>query len=150
MLRVFLIPIIALAIEPSNPVNLCERFVGDQEKADCLQKTSGTDLDWYAASMCSLQQEDNSFHLCLKEIEQASFNPEALKICAKDSESSDEQRLACIQKIKNRDFTQVQMKKCSETVKVDAATECFSKSFQTRQPASSKKSSGFQSVEIRK
>ena len=145
-----LIPIFTLAIEPTNPVGLCDRFLGDEEKADCVSKISTADLDWYAASACSLQQEDKNFHSCLKEIQQASFNPEALELCAKDPSVSDELRFTCIQKIKGRDYTRAQMKKCVASGSTESAIQCLGQNSENRVPASSGKKSGFQSLELRK
>jgi hypothetical protein len=97
-LAFLLIPLLTLALEPSNPNALCERFLGDTEKASCVQKTSKTELDWYASSACGLQQDDKNFLSCLDEIKGAKFNPEALELCAKPTDISDTDRLTCIKK----------------------------------------------------
>ncbi|MBC7371427.1 MAG: hypothetical protein H7326_07680 [Bdellovibrionaceae bacterium] len=145
-----IIPIITLAIEPSNPIGICDRFIGEQEKAECVAKTSKSDLDWYAASACSLQQEDKNFHACINEIQQATFNPEALEICAKDSNMSDSQRFLCIRKVKNRDYTRVQMKKCADNASMDNVIQCLGQNSQPRKPASVKNPAGFQPLDVRK
>jgi hypothetical protein len=145
-----LIPLLTLALEPTNPSGLCDRFLGDKEKAQCMQKTTKEELDWYAASACSLQQEDRNFMGCLDEIKGASFNPEALELCAKTPEISDDTRLSCIKKVKGKDYTRTQLKKCSEAGDAAAVEGCLSTNSRLRSPASATNPQGFQSLEIRK
>jgi len=148
-LAFLLIPLITLALEPNNPNALCERFLGDKEKASCVQKTSKTELDWYASAACGLQQEDKNFLGCLDEIKGAKFNPEALELCAKPTDISDVDRLACIKKIKDKDYSRAQIKKCSEAGDLGAVENCLFTN--SRGPASiSDKQTGFQSLDIQK
>lgn len=147
-LAFLLIPLLTLAIEPTNPTALCDRFLGDKDKATCMLKTSKDSLDWYASSACSLQQDDKNFMNCLDEIRGASFNPEALELCAKSSEISDDSRLSCIKKVKNKDYTRAQIKKCSESGSPSMMESCLFNS--GRAPASNAPSTGFQALEIKK
>lgn len=148
-LAFLLIPLLTLAIEPNNPTGACDRFLGDQDKAQCLQKASAQDLDWYASSACSQQQDDKNFLGCLDEIKGASFHPEALELCAKPTDLSDELRMACLRKIKNQDYSRAQIKKCSEAGEPAAVANCLSNNKRT--PASNQKAPlGFQSLELQK
>lgn len=148
-LAFLLIPLITLALEPNNPTSLCDRYVGDQDKTACLKKVSNMDLDWYAASACSLQQDDGQFTKCLDEIKSASFSPEALELCAKNPESTDSVRLGCLKKIKNKNYTRAQIKSCSESGNSGAIEKCLSQET-PRTPASSAPQGIYQSLEIQK
>lgn len=142
------IPLLSLALEPSEPSGLCERFLGEKEKAQCMLKIAKEELDWYAASACSLQDEDKNFILCLDEIKGATFNPEALELCAKQPEISDSLRLSCIRKVRNKDYTRAQIKKCSLAGIPAAIEACLSTRSNSRQPSSTKSQQGFQSINI--
>ncbi len=132
----FLIPILTLAIEPTNPTGLCDRLVTEIEKTQCLKMTTPGKLDWYAASTCALYQEDKNFLGCLEQIKQASFNPQALELCARSSELTDEARSSCLQKIKNKDYSLKQLKKCAESPSHAAIETCLASHPKTRAPAS--------------
>lgn len=148
-LAFLLIPLITLAIEPSNPTSLCDRFLGDKDKATCMLKTTKNPLDWYASSACALQQDDKNFMSCLDEIKGATFNPEALELCAKSTEITDDARISCIKKIKNKDYTRTQIKKCSEAnASASAMESCLFNS--GRAPANTGTAAGFQALEIKK
>ncbi|WP_413291099.1 hypothetical protein [Bdellovibrio sp. HCB337] len=149
-LTFFLIPLITLAIEPTDPGALCERFLGDKDKATCMLKVSKSELDWYASTACGLQQEDESFMSCLDEIKGASFNPEALDLCSRPNELNDTSRLSCIKKIKNKDYSRAQLKKCAEVKETLAIETCLYNN--SRSPASAPNGSGkgFQALEIKK
>lgn len=144
-----LIPLITLALEPTNPTHLCERFLGDKDKATCLLKMSKSELDWYASAACGLQQEDQNFLSCLDEIKGASFNPEALDLCSRPSGLSDASRMSCIKKIKNKDYSRAQLKKCSQTSETESLENCLYSN--SRSPASSSKNSakGFQAMDVK-
>jgi hypothetical protein len=148
-LAFLLIPLLTLALEPNNPVTLCDRFVNDSDKAVCLEKINRNTSDWYASSACSLQEDDKNFLACLDEIKDGTYNPEALDLCAQRREASDVSRLKCLQKIKNKDYTRAQIKKCEENSTHDLITECLSSSPHTRTPASNAHQPGFQPLEIR-
>lgn len=90
------IPLLALALEPTNPDGFCERFVGEKEISDCEQRTKNEDVDWYAATVCHLQEEDKAFWACWESIRGQSFNPGELSKCGEDPESNDSQRQSCI------------------------------------------------------
>lgn len=143
-----LIPLLTLALEPTNPSGLCDRFLGDKDKATCMLKTTKDPLDWYASSACSLQQDDKNFMSCLDEIKGASFNPEALELCAKSTEISDDSRISCIRKIKNKDYSRAQLKKCSDSKESAHIESCLFNSGRT--PASNASTPGFQPLEIKK
>jgi hypothetical protein len=148
-LAFLLIPLITLAIEPSNPTGLCDRFLGDKDKATCMLKVTKSELDWYASSACALQQDDKNFMDCLDEIKGASFNPEALELCAKQSDLPDAARLNCIIKIRNKDYTRAQIKKCSESGEPTAVENCLSNNSRTPSSAATTPP-GFQTLEIKK
>ncbi len=148
-LAFLLIPLITLAIEPTNPTGLCDRFLSEKDKAACVLKTSKAGLDWYASSACALLQDDKNFMGCLEEIKGASFNPEALELCAKPSDLADTARLSCIKKIRNKDYTRSQIKKCSEAGEQLAIENCLYDN--SRSPAAiSNAQPGFQALEIKK
>lgn len=149
-LTFLIVPLVALALEPTDPSYLCERFIGDKDKATCLLKTTKSELDWYASAACGLQDEDQNFMVCLEEIKGAKFNPEALDLCAKPASMSDTARLSCIKKIKNKDYTRSQIKKCSEAGSPQAIEYCLYNG--DRRPSSSQSlnQQGFQSLEIKK
>jgi hypothetical protein len=147
-LAFLLIPLLTLALEPTNPSGLCDRFLGDKDKATCMLKTTKDSLDWYASSACALQQDDKNFMNCLDEIKGASFNPEALELCAKSSDISDEARINCLRKIKNKDYTRAQIKKCSEAGELTHMESCLFNS--GRSPAGNGPVPGFQALEIKK
>lgn len=135
-LAFLLIPLLTLAMEPNNPVTFCDRFLGDADKASCVQKTEQGRADWYAASACSLQEDDKQFLICLDEIKNATYSPEAIELCANSREISDAERLGCLQKIKNRDYTRAEIKTCAEGKTVAAITACLSPLQSGRKPAS--------------
>lgn len=132
----FLLPTLALAIEPTNPVELCDRLITEAEKSQCLTKTTPGQLDWYAASACGKLQEDKNFMNCLEQIKDSFFNPQALELCSRSVEMTDEARSSCLQKIKNKDYSQKQLKKCTEATSQLAIESCFDKSSLPRSPAS--------------
>lgn len=149
-LTFFVIPLIAMAIEPTDPSALCDRFLGDKDKATCLLKISKSELDWYASSTCGLQQDDQSFMGCLDEIKGASFNPEALDLCSRPAELTDEARMSCIKKIKNKDYSRVQLKKCAETKDSIAIENCLYNNSRTPASVPNNSGKGFQALEIKK
>ncbi len=147
-LAFLLIPLLTLALEPTNPSGLCDRFLGDKDKAQCMLKTTKDPLDWYASSACALQQEDMNFMSCLDEIKGATFNPEALELCAKSTNISDEARISCIKKIKNKDYSRAQIKYCADRGELSNMESCLFNS--GRRPASHAPAPGFQALEIKK
>ena len=92
------IPFLTMAIEPVNPHTLCERFVGEDDQKSCDARMKKDDVDWYAATVCSLMQDDTQFWNCWDKIKGASFNPDAVEKCADDSAMKDAERVACIDK----------------------------------------------------
>lgn len=91
-----LIPLIAMALEPTNPKGFCDRFVGDKDVSQCAEKIQKDDVDWYAATVCNLQHDDKTFWSCWDSIKGQSFNPAALDKCAENQELTDVQRQECV------------------------------------------------------
>lgn len=114
------IPLFTMALEPSNPASLCDRFVGDTEIQACEEKTKNADVDWYATTVCNLQSDSSAFWSCWSEIQDTKFSPAALDKCAEDRSLTDETRLACLKKAKagrqpaslpNSEFQSLQIKR---------------------------------------
>lgn len=95
IISVAIVPLIAFAIEPANPQSFCDRFLAEKDTQACIAKTQKEEVDWYAASICQMQKEDSAFWSCWDSIKGKSFNPTALKKCAKE-DSSDLERQSCI------------------------------------------------------
>lgn len=91
-----LIGLSALALEPVNPVSLCDRFIKDTDIARCQAQAKKLDLDWYAATVCGQMDDDQEFLNCWKKIGGMSFSPQKMENCAKE-DLSDSQRLSCLQ-----------------------------------------------------
>ncbi|WII71671.1 hypothetical protein QJS83_14475 [Bdellovibrio sp. 22V] len=94
------VPLIAFAIEPTNPSGFCDRFIGEKDIELCKGRTEKDEVDWYAATICNLQKDDKAFWTCWDSIKGQSFNPQALDACGDSAELSDEQRLSCVQAAK--------------------------------------------------
>lgn len=94
----WLIPLLTMAIEPSNPDNICSRFVGEKDQKSCEDKMKTDDVDWYAAAVCSLTQEDKMFWSCWDKIKGARFNPGAIEVCAENKDLKDPERISCLEK----------------------------------------------------
>ncbi|WP_347357788.1 hypothetical protein [Bdellovibrio sp.] len=114
------IPLIALALEPTNPAGLCDRFTGEKDIATCQQKTEKENADWYATTVCNLQQDDKAFWACWDSIQGQSFVPQALEKCGEEQDMSDSQRQACLNSSKT-----------------------------SRKPASSENAAGFQPLKVK-
>lgn len=93
---VALVPLIALALEPTNPPGICDRFTTNTDVEKCNSRTNKDDVDWYAVTVCNLQKDDQAFWKCWDSIQGQSFNPAALDKCAEESEMSDSQRQECL------------------------------------------------------
>ena len=50
-----LVPLSAFAVEPQNPVTLCERFIAPDIKLNCEKKIKKMSPDWYLAGVCEKQ-----------------------------------------------------------------------------------------------
>ncbi len=92
------IPFLTLAIEPINPHSLCERFVGEDDQKSCDARMKNDDVDWYAATVCSLVQDDQQFWSCWDKIKGVRFNPAQLDLCADDQKLKDSERIDCLTK----------------------------------------------------
>jgi hypothetical protein len=71
----------ALAVEPKNPVTLCERFISPQTKSACEKRLDKLGPDWYLASVCEKQFEDSLFFDCLQLSATKNFSPIKLDKC---------------------------------------------------------------------
>jgi hypothetical protein len=98
LLALSLIPLLAIAVTPSNPTALCDRFVADKDQKLCEDRVAKDKVDWYAATACGLAQDDGQFWKCWDQIKGASFNPAALEKCADDNAMKDAERVSCIDK----------------------------------------------------
>jgi len=94
-----IIPLFTLALEPSNPIALCDRFEGAEMKK-CEQKMQKEEIDWYAATVCNLQKDKNSFWTCWNEARNTQFIPAKLEKCGEDKQLNDAQRLTCLKDAK--------------------------------------------------
>ncbi|KHD88140.1 MAG: hypothetical protein OM95_10205 [Bdellovibrio sp. ArHS] len=90
------IPLLSLAIEPTNPEGICGRFIGEKDMEICRQRTQKEDIDWYALSACNLQKEDSAFWNCWDRVKGKSFDPRSLTVCTESEDMSDDSRQACI------------------------------------------------------
>ncbi|MEK2688356.1 hypothetical protein [Bdellovibrio sp. GT3] len=91
------IPLIALAIEPTNPPGVCDRFIGESEAKACQEKMQNNqNVDWYAVTVCNLQKDDQQFWKCFDSIQNQAFNPGSLDKCGEETEMTDAQRLSCM------------------------------------------------------
>jgi len=93
---VALIPLIALALEPTNPPGICDRFTSAADIEQCNSRTAKDDVDWYAVTVCNLQKDDQSFWKCWDSIQEQSFNPATLDKCGEESEMTDIKRQECV------------------------------------------------------
>ncbi len=82
------------AIEPTNPLTLCERFIAPETKKDCENKIKKIAPDWYLATVCEKQFEDKDFFSCLELSEKYNFSPAKLGPCAEHM--LDSERLGCL------------------------------------------------------
>jgi len=96
MLLIAIIPLIAIALEPTNPSGFCDRFIGDKDIRKCQDRMQKDDVDWYAATVCNLQKEDDAFWSCWENVKGQSFNPASLDRCGEDKDLSDKARLDCV------------------------------------------------------
>jgi hypothetical protein len=90
------IPFFTMALEPTNPVGFCDRFLKEKDIQVCQQKTQKDDVDWYAATVCNLQKDDSNFWSCWDHIKGVHFNPQALELCGEDKDLNDKDRLTCL------------------------------------------------------
>lgn len=96
LVLIAIIPLIAIALEPTNPQGFCDRFLGEKDVLKCKERTQKEEVDWYAATVCNLQKEDAAFWSCWDSIKGQSFNPASLDHCGEDQELSDMQRQECV------------------------------------------------------
>lgn len=99
ILLLLVIPLFTLALEPSNPVALCDRFEGNEVKK-CEQRMQKEEVDWYAATVCNLQKDTTSFWKCWDEARNTQFIPAKLEKCGEDKQLDDLQRLSCLKEAK--------------------------------------------------
>lgn len=99
LLLIASIPLLAFALEPVNPENLCSRFIGDDDIKSCEQRTQKETIDWYAASVCNLQKEDTAFWSCWDSLKDKKIQPRSLSSCVGNEAMSDEERQTCISQL---------------------------------------------------
>lgn len=98
LIALSLIPLLAIAVSPSNPTALCDRFAVEKDQKTCEEKVAKDKVDWYAATACGMTQDDGQFWKCWEQIKNNRFSPTALEKCSDDTAMKDEARIACIDK----------------------------------------------------
>lgn len=98
LLALSLIPLLAIAVSPSNPTALCDRFVAEKDQKACEDKMAKDKVDWYAATACGMTQDDAQFWKCWDQIKNNKFSPTALEKCSNDTGMKDDARITCIDK----------------------------------------------------
>src|SRR4051812_29067520 len=82
-------------LEPSNPEVGCERFIKKEDQNNCLAKSKQLNLDWYAASVCNMVEDDDQLMKCWNEIAGHSYAPKSLEKCSL-KDSTDDERIQCL------------------------------------------------------
>lgn len=131
-LVIFSIPFITFALDPKNPASICERLIGDLEKNKCSEIANKKNLDWYGAAACNELNDDQIFMTCWEKIIDAHFVPEALDLCTRGTNDSDQDRLNCILGVRNKKIGSEKLKKCEKS---PSFSDCLKKEIE-RQPAS--------------
>jgi len=111
-----MISLSAHALEPQNPVALCERFLIGPPKEACEKKMKSLKPDWYLATVCNENFDDQAFYDCVGLTKLGNYSPLKLEVCG-GSELSDLDRIACVR----------------------SASSNSREAFQQRAPASAKK-----------
>jgi hypothetical protein len=88
----------AHAIEPTNPMTLCERFIAPETQKECQKKISKLGPDWYLATICEKQFDDGDFYSCLQMSQNYNFTPDQLSKCDEPG-FNDVERLGCLKTI---------------------------------------------------
>lgn len=88
----------AVAIDAIEPVELCERFLREDQKAKCLKDLKRSEPDSYLAAICDRQDQNQAMMECLKLSSEFEFDPRGLQNCGADS-LSDEDRIGCLRRI---------------------------------------------------
>lgn len=83
------------ALEPQNPVTLCERFLEGPPREACEKEMKALNPDWYLATACNQIFDDKAFYECVKLGKTAAFSPIKLESCM-GLELIDFDRLACV------------------------------------------------------
>ena len=94
LLLMALIPQPASAIEPRDPVYLCERFIPGPKQETCRALITKIQPDWYAAAVCGEMEDDSNFERCLKYTNR-NFELGQTAACA-DSTENDDVRFRCL------------------------------------------------------
>lgn len=92
---VFLFSALAIALEPQNPASLCDRFLVGPPKTKCEKKMKALNPDWYLATVCNQNFDDNAFYECVDLTKSGAYSPLKLEACEAD-ELSDQDRLGCV------------------------------------------------------
>ena len=88
----------AIASDPINPQTLCDRFLTGEEIKECEFRIKAIRPDWYLASACQHQFDNESFFECLSFSRTYTFNPRTIEKC-ESGELSDEQRTNCVKSV---------------------------------------------------
>lgn len=83
------------AIEPQNPLFLCERFIEGPERTECEERMTKLKPDWYLATVCNKNFDDKSFYDCTELTKLGGFAPDKLDSCVGD-EHNDSSRINCV------------------------------------------------------
>ncbi|MEZ0391462.1 MAG: hypothetical protein ACAH59_04555 [Pseudobdellovibrionaceae bacterium] len=103
----------ASALEPQNPIALCERFLEGPEKVECEKKMKDLSPDWYLATVCNQNFTDPSFYECVELTKTGAFSPRKLDLCTRDG-ISDSTRIACIKAAKTNTLEAFQNRQPAE------------------------------------
>lgn len=101
-----LISLPASALEVVSQNVLCERFVTEAEKSQCLKFFKDKQPDTYVSSMCQDIFEDKVFFECLNFAAKNTVDPRKLDSCSTEN-ASDVERMNCLKKVakkENRGF----------------------------------------------
>lgn len=101
------------ALNPRDPLTLCDRFITVEEQKICEEKIRKIQPDWYLSGVCQHQYEDQNFYDCLILSRQKSFHISKLHQC-EDSDLNDEERMECLNKIALKDDKKSQRQPASK------------------------------------
>lgn len=86
---------LAQAIEPQNPLSLCERFLEGPDRTKCETRMTSLKPDWYLATVCNSDFDDKLFFDCVELSKLGSYSPEKLNDCLGD-QYTDSARMTCV------------------------------------------------------
>ncbi len=86
------------ALDPKNPISLCDRFISEDEQKSCEHRMKKTSPDWYVAGVCDKLYSDVSFFECMSLASEYKVPPNSLETCSR-TELKDDERIVCIKKL---------------------------------------------------